>query len=149
MRFALPLGLVLSLLVPSAALAAQGDPLPPKDVSWSFEGPFGTYDRGALQRGFQVYKEVCSACHSLDRVAFHALSEPGGPGFTDAQMKAIAASYKIPAGPNDKGDTVDDKGNRSVLPGTYHLSLGSTQPGETIAKSEVDFTVTGTVGLPK
>jgi ubiquinol-cytochrome c reductase cytochrome b/c1 subunit len=118
MRFALPLGLVLSLALPAAALAAQGDATPPKDVSWSFEGPFGTYDRGALQRGFQVYKEVCSACHSLNRVAFHALSEPGGPGFTDAQMKAIAASYKVPAGPNDKGDTVDDKGNPLTRPGT-------------------------------
>ena len=53
-------------------------------MSFSFEGPFGTYDRGALQRGFQVYKEVCSACHSLNRVAFHNLDEAGGPGFTEA-----------------------------------------------------------------
>ncbi len=63
----------------AGAGAATRDPLPPKDVHFSFEGPFGTYDRGALQRGFQVYKEVCSACHSLNHVAFHNLDEPGGP----------------------------------------------------------------------
>ena len=91
--------------------------LPLKDVDLSFEGPFGTYDRAALQRGFQVYKEVCSACHSLDHVAFHNLDEEGGPGFTEAQAKAIAAGYKIPADPNDKGETVDDKGNRLTRAG--------------------------------
>jgi len=118
MRFALPLGLALGLLLPSVAAAATGDARPPQTQAWSFDGPFGTYDRGALQRGFQVYKEVCSACHSLNRVAFHALSEPGGPGFTDAQMKAIAASYKVPAEPNDKGETVDANGNPLTRPGT-------------------------------
>ena len=67
------------------APAAQGR------VDFSFEGPFGTYDRGALQRGFQVYKEVCSACHSAQHLAFHNLDEPGGPEFTEAQAKALAA----------------------------------------------------------
>ena len=60
----------------------------PRTADFSFEGPFGTYDRGALQRGFQVYKEVCSACHGLNHVAFHNLDEAGGPGFTEAQAKA-------------------------------------------------------------
>ncbi len=92
--------------------------LPPKDVSWSFDGPFGHYDRAALQRGFQVYKEVCSACHSLNRVAFHTLSDDGGPGFTEEQVKAIAAGYKIPAEPNDKGELYDSSGNRLTRPGT-------------------------------
>src|SRR5580698_2494712 len=110
---ALPLALAMLLAAGGAACAQTADlsqPLPPKDVHWSFEGPFGTYDRAALQRGFQIYKEVCSACHSLNRVAFHTLSDEGGPGFTDAQMKAIAAGYKVPAGPNDKGETVDANG---------------------------------------
>jgi ubiquinol-cytochrome c reductase cytochrome c1 subunit len=49
--------------------------IPPKDVSWSFDGPFGHYDRASLQRGFQVYKEVCSACHSLNRVVSQSLTE--------------------------------------------------------------------------
>jgi ubiquinol-cytochrome c reductase cytochrome b/c1 subunit len=108
-----------ALLGSAAAGSAQTatDARPPKRVEFSFEGPFGTYDRGALQRGFQVYKEVCSACHSLNRVAFHNLSDPGGPGFTDAQAKAIAASYKIPADPNDKGELFDSSGNRLTRPG--------------------------------
>ena len=119
MRIALRLGLsfVAASLFAGSALAETGDPAPVKDVSFSFEGPFGTYDRAALQRGFQVYKEVCSACHSLNRVAFHTLSDPGGPGFTDAQVKAIAAGYKIPAEPNKEGQIFDDKGERLTRPG--------------------------------
>jgi cytochrome c1 len=122
MRFALPLGLTLAVVSSAPALAAVGDQMPLKHVEWSFEGPLGTFNRADLQHGFQVYKEVCSACHSLNRVAFHTLSEEGGPGFTDPQMKAIAAAYKIPAGPNDKGETVDDKGQplmRSGIPSDY------------------------------
>jgi len=117
MRFALPLGLALAVVSSAPALAAVGDQMPLKHVEWSFEGPLGTFNRADLQHGFQVYKEVCSACHSLNRVAFHTLSEEGGPGFTDPQMKAIAAAYKIPAGPNDKGETVDDKGQPLMRPG--------------------------------
>jgi ubiquinol-cytochrome c reductase cytochrome b/c1 subunit len=119
MRLLLPLGLLLGLAASQGALAAQSaDPLPVKDQHWSFEGPFGHYDRGELQRGFQVYKEVCSACHALTHVGFHALDEDGGPGFNEKQMKVIASGFKIPAGPNDKGDTVDDKGNPLMRPGT-------------------------------
>ena len=133
MRILLPLGLALA--VSTSALAATGDPRPPKDVHWSFEGPFGTYDRAALQRGFQVYKEVCSACHSLNRVAFHSLSEPGGPGFTDAQMKAIAAGYKVVAGPNDKGETVDANGNALTRPGTASDHFPPPFPNEEAARA--------------
>ena len=68
----------LGLLASTSAFAAiDTTRLKPKDVSFSFEGPFGTYDRGALQRGYQVYKEVCSACHSAQHLAFHNLDEPG------------------------------------------------------------------------
>jgi cytochrome c1 len=111
LRFSLALGLVLGFAA-SASAQAQLDTkrLPVKDVEFSFEGPFGTYDRASLQRGFQVYKEVCSACHGLNHIAFHNLDEAGGPGFDEAQAKAIAAGYKVPADPNDKGETVDDKG---------------------------------------
>ena len=127
MRFALSAGLALGLalaapLLATAASAATGDQKPLKDVEFSFDGPLGTYNRADLQHGFQVYKEVCSACHSLNRVAFHALAQPGGPEFTEPQMKAIAAGYKVLAGPNDKGETVDDKGNallRAGIPADY------------------------------
>ncbi|HVE05538.1 MAG TPA: cytochrome c1 [Rhizomicrobium sp.] len=118
MRFALPLGLALAVVASAPGLAATGDQMPLKHLEWSFEGPFGTFNRADLQHGFQVYKEVCSACHSLNRVAFHTLAEEGGPGFSDPQMKAIAAGYKIPAGPNDKGETVDDKGQPLMRSGT-------------------------------
>jgi cytochrome c1 len=112
------LALGLTLGTPAAVAQPSTDAFPPKHVSFAFEGPFGTYDRGALQRGFQIYKEVCSACHSLNHVAFHNLADEGGPGFTEEQAKAIAASYKIPAEPNDKGETVDSSGNRLTRPGT-------------------------------
>ena len=112
MRIALPLGLAFGLLAAAPAFALDTVRLPPKSVDFSFEGPFGTYDRGALQRGFQVYKEVCSACHSLDHIAFRNLADEGGPGFSEAQAKAIALGYKVPADPNDKGEIMDDKGVR-------------------------------------
>jgi len=109
-----------ALLMATAAQAAMDtSPLPPKHPEWSFEGPFGHFDRAALQRGFQVYKEVCSTCHSLNRVSFHALSnDKGGYGFfSDPQVKAIAAAYQIDADPNDKGELFDEKGNRLKRPG--------------------------------
>jgi len=111
---ALPLALAGLLLAGTSAFAEDmSEPLPPKEMHWSFEGPTGTYDRAAWQRGFQVYKEVCSACHSLNLVAFHDLSF----GFSEAQVKAIAAGYKITAEPNDKGETTDDKGQPLTRPG--------------------------------
>jgi ubiquinol-cytochrome c reductase cytochrome c1 subunit len=66
--------------------------LHPKDVSFSFEGPFGKYDRQQLQRGFQVYKEVCAACHGLTYVAFRNLGELG---YSEAEVKAIADQWQI------------------------------------------------------
>ena len=118
MRFALPLGLALGLALAAPACAANGDQMPLKSVHFSFEQPLGTFNRADLQHGFQVYKEVCSACHSLGRVAFHTLSQSGGTEFSDPQMKAIAAGYHVLAGPNDKGETVDDKGNPLMRTGT-------------------------------
>src|SRR5947208_11209855 len=75
-------------------------PIPPRQ-EWSFSGPFGRFDQAQLQRGFQVYREVCSTCHSLKLVAFHNLADPGGPHFLEAQVKALAATYKIKDGPNE------------------------------------------------
>ncbi|HJW40746.1 MAG TPA: cytochrome c1 [Rhizomicrobium sp.] len=137
MRFALPLGLALGLALAAPAFAADGDqrPLQTPPQGWSFEGPLGMFNRADLQHGFQVYKEVCSACHSLNRVAFHTLSESGGPGFTDAQMKAIAAGYKIPSGPNDKGETVDDKGNPLTAAGTPADYFPPPFPNEQAART--------------
>jgi ubiquinol-cytochrome c reductase cytochrome c1 subunit len=82
----------------------------PKEMSWSFSGPFGTYDKAQLQRGLKVYKEVCSACHSMDLVAFRTLSDLG---YSEAQVKAFAAEYTINDGPNDDGDMFDRPGKPS------------------------------------
>lgn len=71
---------------------------------WSFAGPFGYFDRAQLQRGFKVYRENCSSCHGLSRVAFRNLAEDGGPSFSEEQAKAIAAEYTVVDGPDDAGD---------------------------------------------
>jgi cytochrome c1 len=75
-----------------------------KDVSYPFEGPFGKFDRAQLQRGFKVHKEVCSACHAMRLLAFRNLAEPGGPEFTEEQVRALAASYQVQDGPNESGE---------------------------------------------
>ena len=68
---------------------------------WSFSGPFGTYDRGALQRGFQVYSQVCASCHAMKHVSYRNLS---ALGYNDAEIKAIAAQNMTMDGPDDEGE---------------------------------------------
>jgi cytochrome c1 len=81
--------------------AEQPNPTPQR---WSFSGMFGTFDAAQLQRGFKVYKEVCSNCHTLS-IPFRTLAQPEGPAFSEDQVKALAATYKITnATPNDKGE---------------------------------------------
>jgi ubiquinol-cytochrome c reductase cytochrome c1 subunit len=82
---------------------AHATPQPPRQ-SWTFAGPFGTFDSTQLQRGFKVYREVCSACHSIKLLAFRNLAEQGGPEFSEGQVKALAAEYKVMDGPNDAGE---------------------------------------------
>ena len=136
MRKALPLGLLIGLFAAAPALAAiDTTRLPVKDVDFSFDSPFGTYDRGALQRGFQVYKEVCSACHALNHIAFRNLADEGGPEFTEAQAKALAAGYKNPADPNDKGEIFDDKGVRLTRTGNTADYFPAPFPNEEAARA--------------
>lgn len=82
----------------------------PTSQSWSFAGPFGKFDRGQLQRGYKIYKEVCSTCHSMNLMHFRNLADPGGPEFSLAQAAAVAADYKVQDGPNDAGDMFDRPG---------------------------------------
>lgn len=86
----------------SSFAASESVELPDQD--WQHSGMFGTFDRGALQRGFQVFQEVCAACHSLDYIAFRNLTEIG---FSEDDVKAIAAEYEVEDGPNDEGDMFD------------------------------------------
>jgi cytochrome c1 len=82
-------------------VAEGNEPATPPPVDWSFSGLFGHYDLAQLQRGYQVYKEVCSNCHSMKLVAFRNLEDLG---YTEEQVKALAATYQITDGPNDKGE---------------------------------------------
>jgi len=86
----------------AAVQTASAEDAPPRQ-KWSFAGPFGIYNQAQLQRGFQIYKEVCSTCHSIKLLAFRNLADPGGPDFTEAQAKTIAESFQVTAGPNDQG----------------------------------------------
>jgi ubiquinol-cytochrome c reductase cytochrome c1 subunit len=91
--------------------------LEPKEVKFSFDGPFGTYDREQLQRGFQVYKEVCSACHSMKLVAFRDLEDLG---FTKPEVKAIAKQWAVEV-PSINPDT-GEPATRKAIPSDYFPS---------------------------
>tara|TARA_B100000401_G_C52745346_1_gene690463 strand:- start:6 stop:785 length:780 start_codon:yes stop_codon:yes gene_type:complete len=82
-------------------------------IDWSFNGLFGKFDRGSLQRGYQVYSEVCAACHSMKYLSYRNLSEKGGPEFSIEQAKAIAASFEITDGPNADGEMFTRPGKLS------------------------------------
>jgi ubiquinol-cytochrome c reductase cytochrome c1 subunit len=93
------------------ALAAESQRAA-KDISYSFEGPFGTFSRGQLQRGYKVYKEVCASCHSMRLLTFRNLADAGGPEFTEEQVKALAATFQVQDGPDESGEMF----NRPGLP---------------------------------
>ena len=110
------LALFPALAFPTSAQAAGAAPAAPAQ-SWNHAGLFGTFDRGAQQRGFQVYKEVCASCHSLDLVAFRHLTQIG---YTADQVKAIAATYEVEDGPNDEGEMFTRPGRPSdTLPAPF------------------------------
>lgn len=89
-------------------------PSPPRQ-SWSFSGFFGGYDQAQLQRGFKIYREICGNCHRLS-IPFRTLSDPSGPGFSEAQIKALAATYQVTNDtPNDKGEIFKRPGIPSDL----------------------------------
>ena len=82
-------------------------------TDWTFKGLFGKFDRASLQRGYQVYTEVCAACHSMKYLSYRNLSEKGGPEFSVAQAKAIAASFEVTDGPNSDGEMFNRPGKLS------------------------------------
>ena len=102
-----------------AAFANEGGK-PAKPISYSFEGPFGTFDKAQLQRGYKVFKEVCSSCHSMNLLAFRNLADHGGPGFTEEQVKALAATFTVKDGPDAEGNMFDRPGLASDrIPSPY------------------------------
>jgi ubiquinol-cytochrome c reductase cytochrome c1 subunit len=118
-----------SLIALAATTVSAGEdshvPPPLRKTDWAFSGMLGKVDRPAAQRGFQVYKEVCAACHSLSRVAFRNLQEIG---FSEAEVKALAATYQISDGPNDAGEMFERPG----LPSDY---FPSPFPNENAARA--------------
>jgi ubiquinol-cytochrome c reductase cytochrome c1 subunit len=117
---ALALALAAALAVSGGfagiARAQEEAPSPPRQ-QWSFEGVFGTYDRAALQRGFQVYKEVCAACHPVKHLFFRDLTEIG---YSEDEVKGIAAQVQVTDGPNDSGEMFQRPGRPSdPIPGPF------------------------------
>lgn len=104
------LGLVGSLALGTGSALAAGGEVHLKHQHWSFDGYTGSYDKAALKRGLQVYRDVCSACHGLDFIAFRNLSDEGGLTLPEDAMKKIAAEYEIP--------DIDDQGEAIMRPGT-------------------------------
>ncbi len=95
-------------LAAAPAQAAEGGLIPERQ-NWSFAGIFGTYDQNQLQRGFQVFREICASCHGARLIAFRNLSEEGGPSFSEEQVKALAAEYEV-------NDPTADGGRRPAVP---------------------------------
>ncbi len=106
---------LILFLIPPLALASEGhdaNPLStialhPKQIKWEFDGIFGRFDRASAQRGYQVYKEVCAACHGLKLVAYRNLAQLG---FTEEEIKQLASEASVSDGPNDDGDMFDRPG---------------------------------------
>lgn len=122
---ALAAAMLGGLLIAAPAFAAS-DSKRPEGQSWPHAGFFGTYDRAALQRGFQVYKEVCSACHSMRLVAFRSLT---GIGFSDKEVKALAATYEV------ENHEPNDQGEMYKRPGLPSDRLPSPFPNEKAAQA--------------
>jgi ubiquinol-cytochrome c reductase cytochrome c1 subunit len=97
------------LILTQANIVIANTTLPAKKMIWPFDGMFGTVDRKAAQRGFQIYKEVCSACHGLHNLYYRNLKDLG---FSDEEIKEIAKNYTIKDGPNNLGEMFD----RPALP---------------------------------
>lgn len=93
--------------VSTARASSEGPALPEQE--WSWQGPFGTFDRAQLQRGLQVYTQVCATCHSLKLLAYRDL---GALGYGEDEIKAYAVNYEVEDGPNDQGEMY----TRSALP---------------------------------
>jgi ubiquinol-cytochrome c reductase cytochrome c1 subunit len=113
LRKALILAAALGLSLAAPAIAATTFE-EPKDVHWSFEGPFGTFDTEQVQRGYKVYHDVCSSCHAMTEMHYYNLGQYGGPFYDpkypkpndNPRIKAIAADFKVPDIDSDTGDAI-------------------------------------------
>ena len=105
--------LVLAIITLSIKPSISAEAIKPLKVDWSFKGLTGKFDRASLQRGYQVYKEVCSSCHSMKYLSYRNLGEKGGPEFTLDEVKTIAASFEVQDGPDSQGEMFTRPGRPS------------------------------------
>ena len=105
--------LLLSFFSLNSAQSFAAEKVDYLKTDWSFKGLFGKFDRATLQRGYQVYTEVCASCHSMKYLSYRNLSEEGGPEFSEAAAKAIAASFDVKDGPNADGEMFTRPGKLS------------------------------------
>lgn len=127
------------------AAAPELNPDPPRQ-SWSFYGPFGKFDQAQLQRGYQVYREVCANCHSMKLVAFRDLAAKGGPDFSEGQVKTLAATFKVKDGPNQTGEMFERPGRPSDYfpspfpnPEAAAAALGAPPPDMSLLAKARDY----------
>ena len=112
LKFVKFFSLIFFLIFSSTSISAEkSEKLLSTD--WTFKGPFGKFDRASLQRGYQVYQEVCSGCHSVQHLSYRNLSEEGGPEFSVEEAKAIAAQFEVTDGPNEDGEMFTRPGRLS------------------------------------
>lgn len=117
-RLAVPLGFAGMMSLPNTnTTKCSEDHIPATDYGWSHHGALASYDYKSVRRGFQVYRQVCASCHSIDKVAFRSLV---GVTHTEEAMKKIAESYEMEDGPNDIGEMFERPGKLSdTIPGPY------------------------------
>lgn len=128
--------LAAALMLVAAPAFASGGAKHPREIEFSFDGPFGKYDQAQLQRGYKVYREVCSACHAMSLLSFRNLGDKGGPFYDpkyktandNAVVKTIAADYQIP-------DTDSETGDPIQRPGTPADRFPSPFPNEAAARA--------------
>lgn len=111
------------VMLATGSVNAAGDMATPPKQKWSFSGLFGTFERTAAQRGFQVYREICAGCHSLRQIDFRHLA---ALGYNEDQIKAFAAEAEVTDGP-------DDDGEMFTRPGTPADGLPKPFPNEKAA----------------
>ncbi len=120
-RTALALAAVAGIALSATVARAAGDAYDPEHHHWHFAGPFGTFDRGALQRGYQVYRQVCASCHGMEFLTFRNLGEPGGPFYNpdypnpndNPVLVALAAEFIVDGEPDASGLPVERPGRVS------------------------------------
>jgi cytochrome c1 len=138
------IGLV-ALSTPSLRAAEGAEEPQPVRQNWTFAGVFGTFDKAQLKRGFQVYKEVCSSCHAL-HIPIRTLAQPGGPGFTEDEVKALAATYTVHDGPNMQGEMFDRPGRPAdyfpapfANPEAAAAALGAAPPDMSLLGKSIKY----------